>query len=78
MSVTFFNVPPGNKDAVVPNSLAKEESCCVYKCDANAYQGRLNDGFPKVCEIFKLCAIESLKYILNQFVIVATFPRPET
>ncbi len=24
--VAFFNVPPGNKDAVAPNSLAKEET----------------------------------------------------
>ncbi len=31
--VAFFNVPPGNKDAVTPNPLMKEESCRVYKCD---------------------------------------------
>ncbi len=31
--VAFYNVPPGNKDAVVPNPLTKEESCRVYKCD---------------------------------------------
>ncbi len=31
--VVFFNVPPGNKDAVAPNSLTNEESRCVYKCD---------------------------------------------
>ncbi len=31
--VAFFNVPPGNKDGVAPNSLAKEESRRVYKCD---------------------------------------------
>ncbi len=41
----------------------KEESCCVYKCAVNGYQGRLNAGFSKVCEIFKVCGIESLKYI---------------
>ncbi len=29
----FFNIPPGNKDAVTPNPLTKEESRCVYKCD---------------------------------------------
>ncbi len=29
----------------------------------NAYQSRSNAGFPKVCEIFKVCAIECLKYI---------------
>ncbi len=43
--VVFFNVPPGNKDAVAPNSLVKEKSCCVYKCDANDYQGRLKAVF---------------------------------
>ncbi len=31
--VAFFNVSPGNKEAVTPNSLAKEESRHVYKCD---------------------------------------------
>ncbi len=29
----FFNVPPGNKDAVAPNSLIEEESCRVYNCE---------------------------------------------
>ncbi len=29
----------------------------------NAYQGQLNAGFSKVCEIFKVCGIESLKYV---------------
>ncbi len=36
---------------------------CVYKCDMNAYQGQLKAGFSKVCEIFKVRGIESLKYI---------------
>ncbi len=27
------------------------------------FQGRLTAGFSKVCEIFKVCVIESLKYI---------------
>ncbi len=31
--VAFFNVPRGNKDAVAPKPLVKEESRCVYKCD---------------------------------------------
>ncbi len=31
--VAFFNVPPGNKDVVTTNPLAKEESRHVYKCD---------------------------------------------
>ncbi len=30
---------------------------------ANAYQNQLNTGFSKVCEIFKVRGIESLKYI---------------
>ncbi len=30
---------------------------------ANAYQSQLNAGFSKVCEIFKVRGIESLKYI---------------
>ncbi len=46
--VTFFNVPPGNKDALV-----KEESRRVYKCDANAYQSRLNAGFQKYVKYLK-------------------------
>ncbi len=51
------------KDAVAPNPLTKEESRGVYKCDMNAYQGQLKAGFSKVCEIFKVRGIESLKYI---------------
>ncbi len=31
--VAFFNVPPGNKDDMTPNSLTKEESRRVYNCD---------------------------------------------
>ncbi len=30
---------PGNKDAVVPNSLAKVESRRVYKCDGERLSG---------------------------------------
>ncbi len=37
--VTFFNVLPGNKDAVMPNPLAKEESRRVYKCDDERLSG---------------------------------------
>ncbi len=46
----------------------------------NAYQGQLNAGFSKVCEIFKVRGIESLKYVQEFHTpgIVATFPRPET
>ncbi len=48
---------------------------------ANTYQSQLNTVFSKVCEIFKVRGIESLKYMksfTHRFVIVATFPRPET
>ncbi len=54
--VAFFNVPPGNKDAVTPNPFTEEE--VFTNVTANAYQGQLNAGFSKVCEIIK---IESLK-----------------
>ncbi len=37
---------------------------------ANPYQGRLNAGFSKVCEIFKVCTIESLKYIREFHIII--------
>ncbi len=37
--VVFFNIPPGNKDAVAPNSLVKEERCRVYKCDGERLSG---------------------------------------
>ncbi len=37
--VLFFNVPPGNKDAVAPNSLVKEEIRRVYKCDGERLSG---------------------------------------
>ncbi len=39
--VAFFNVPPGNKDAVVPNPLTKEESCRVYKCEDERLSGSI-------------------------------------
>ncbi len=37
--VAFFNIPPGNKDAVTPNPLTKEESRRVYKCDNERLSG---------------------------------------
>ncbi len=61
--VAFFNVPPGNKDAVAPNPLTIEESRHVTTVTTNAYQDQLNAGFAKLCEIFKVRSIESLKYI---------------
>ncbi len=33
----------------------------------SAYQDQLNAGFSKVCEIFKVRGIESLKYVRNTF-----------
>ncbi len=52
--VTFFNVMPGNKDAVTPNPLTKEESIVFTTVTMSAYQDQLNAGFSKVCEIFKV------------------------
>ncbi len=45
--VAFFNVPPGNKDAVTPNPLTKEESCRIYNCDDKRLSGT------NKCWIFK-------------------------
>ncbi len=59
----FIFGPLGNKDAVVPNSLTKEESHRVYKCDDERLSGQLNAGFSKVCEIFKARGIESESFI---------------
>ncbi len=60
--VAFFNVSPGNKDAVTPSR--KKKAVVFTNVTANTYQGRLNTGFSKfLCEIFKVHGIESLKYI---------------
>ncbi len=40
MCVTFFNDPPGNKDAMMPNPLM-EESCHVYNCDDERLSGSI-------------------------------------
>ncbi len=45
----------------------KKKAVVFTNVTANAYQSRLNAGFPKICEIFKVCAIESLKYIREFF-----------
>ncbi len=37
--VAFFNLLPGNKDAVAPNPLTKEESHRVYNCDDESLSG---------------------------------------
>ncbi len=41
----------------------KKKAVVFTNVTTNAYQGQLNTGFSKVCEIFKVCCIESLKYI---------------
>ncbi len=41
----------------------KKKAVVFTNVTVNAYQSRFNAGFPKVCEIFKVCTIESLKYI---------------
>ncbi len=63
LCVAFFNVPPGNKDAMTPNPLTKEESRRVFKCDDERLSGSTKAWFSKVCEIFKVRGIESLKYV---------------
>ncbi len=60
----------------------KKKAVVFTNVTTNAYQDQLNIGCSKVCEIFKVRGIESLKYI-REFhtpvsVIVATFPRTET
>ncbi len=45
-------------------TLSRKKKAVVFtNVTTNAYQGRLNAGFSKVCEIFKVRGIESLKYI---------------
>ncbi len=41
----------------------KKKAVVFTNVTTNTYQGQLNAGFSKVCEIFKVCGIESLKYI---------------
>ncbi len=61
--LTFFNILPGNKDAVMPKPPWKKRDVMFTTVTTSAYQHQLNAGFSKVCEIFKVCDIESLKYI---------------
>ncbi len=55
----FFNIPPGNKDAVMPTPSQKKKAVMFTTVTMSAYQDQLNAGFSKVCEIFKVRAIES-------------------
>ncbi len=56
----------------------KKKAIVFTTVTTSAYQDQLNAGFSKVCEIFKVQGIESLKYIQEFYTLVATFPRPET
>ncbi len=58
MCVTFFNVPPGNKNAVMPNPIIWKKKVVVSKTvTISAYEDQLKAGFSKVCEIFKVRGI---------------------
>ncbi len=63
--VAFFNVPPENKNVSHQPPSQNNKAVVFTNVTANAYQGQWNAGFSKVCEseIFKVCGIESLKYI---------------
>ncbi len=41
----------------------KKKAVMFTTVTTNAYQDQTNAGFSKVCEIFKVCGIESLKYV---------------
>ncbi len=43
----------------------KKKDIVFTTVTTNTYQGQLNAGFSKVCEIFKVRGIESLKYTLE-------------
>ncbi len=65
--VAFFNVPPGNKEAITPKPLTKEEGHRVYNCDDECLSG---SGFSKLCEICKVCGIEYLIYVREFYTLV--------
>ncbi len=48
----LHQTPPRKKKALVFTAVT-----------TSAYLDQLNAGFSKVCEIFKVCGIESLKYV---------------
>ncbi len=48
---------------MAPNPSRKKKAVVFTNVTTNTYQGQLNVGFSKVCEIFKVLGIESLKYI---------------
>ncbi len=55
--VTFFNVLLETQMLWHQNPSRKKKATVFTNVTANAYQSRLNAGFSKVCEIFKVCAI---------------------
>ncbi len=61
--VTFFNGPPGNKMPWCQTPSRKKKAVVFTIVTTNTYQGRLNAGLSKVCDLFKVCARESLQYI---------------
>ncbi len=63
-SKVFISFRLETNDAMTPNPLiTKEESSRVYKCDDERLSGSTKRWFSKVCEIFKVRSIESLKYV---------------
>ncbi len=78
--VTFFNGPPGNKMPWRQTPSRKKKAVVFTIVTTNTYQGRLNAGLSKVCDIFKV-APENLyntsESFTHGFVIVATFPHPK-
>ncbi len=71
--VTFFNVPPGKKDTVMPNSLIEEESCRVYNCDNECLSVSIKLWIFKSMKSLYFCSIESLKYVQVFFSPVCYF-----
>ncbi len=48
----------------------KKKAVAFTTVMTNAYQDQLNAGFSKVCEIFKVSGMESLKYIWKFYTLV--------
>ncbi len=64
--VAFFNALLGNKFAVVPNPLTKEESRRVYKCNDRRLSGSTKREFQKYVKYLKIAAY-SLSNIPESF-----------
>ncbi len=63
LCVAFFNVPPGKKMPWCQTPSRKKKAVVFTNVTTSAYQDQLNAGFLKVCELFKVRGIESLKYV---------------